>query len=189
MRLLAEFSIESLTSASGDAWRYAARVLFLVPDDPNQQLDPLGYVCPKCNGVAHGPYRPFCGSCGCSLPSITTMQLIGLTIYPYRYGRPVRGLDAINVVIQDIGAAECWLERYYASWRTTHLRINCGDRRDHDFELVCTSTIRLELPIDNGWHGTLHVDQQSDGLIVVTDMPNDVFLTAGSVRLHAVERP
>ena len=122
------------------------------------------------------------------MPPETKMQSVGLTIYPYHYGLPVRDIGDITETLNEIGATDYWLEEYHSTFRTTKIRIRTTEDREADYELVCTSTIRIELPIDNGWNGIIAVKQQDDEIVELSDNENSVLVVAGSVALHAVGR-
>lgn len=160
----------------------------ILVNDPNQLRQPIGYVCPKCNAELYGHYRPFCGECGKDMPPETKMQIVGLTIYPYQYGRPVRNIDDITDSVKAIGPTNYWLEEYHPSFRTTKIRIHTNETQQSDFELVCTGTTRLELPIGNGWIGIITVKQLDDKIVELSDLESNVLVMAGTVSLHTVAR-
>ena len=58
------------------------------------------------------------------MPSEGKLQAVGLTIYPYHYGRPVREIEQIAAFLRDAGAAKYWLQEYHPSFRTTKIRIH-----------------------------------------------------------------
>lgn len=157
-------------------------------NDPSQLRDPIGYVCPKCRTELYDRYRPFCGECGQEMPPKKKMQAVGLTIHPFRYGQPVGSIEDITAIVNKIGPAICWLEEYHPTFRTTKIRIRTAEDQQSDHELVCTSTIRMELPIGNGWIGTVALKQQAEDLVEVSDSENNVLVIAGSVSLHSVAR-
>lgn len=154
--------------------------------DPNQLRMPLGYICPICNAKLYDKYRPFCGECGRLMPSEQKLQALGLTIYPHRYGPPVRSIEDIAAIINEIGPTQYWLEEYHPTFRTTKIRIQGADKHESDYDLVCTATTRLELPIDKGWVGVLTVGPRADELIELADNTNRVLVSAGCVSLHLV---
>lgn len=49
-------------------------------------------------------------------------------------------------------------------------------------------TLRLELPIGDGWVGVLEIEQESEASFSLTDAENSVRIKAGSVCLHTVAR-
>ena len=116
------------------------------------------------------------------------MQAVGLTIYPYRYGRAVKSIDEITAIVNATGPTTYWLEEYHPTFHTTKIRIQTAENKETGYELVCTSTIRLELPVDNGWVGTITIKQDTEHRVELTDRRNRVLVVAGSVSLHAVAR-
>jgi hypothetical protein len=131
-------------------------------------------------------YRPFCGECGHALPSEQKLQAMGLTIYASQYGRPIRDVDQIAMCLHNLGAARYWLEEYHPSFRTTKIRIQKSGERECDYELVCTSTTRLEIPIGDGWCGELAVKRDPDGAHWLSDTTNGVSVMAENISLHKV---
>jgi hypothetical protein len=83
------------------------------------------------------------------------LQAVGLTIYPNYYGKPVRNVKEVVMFLRRVGVADYWLEEYHPTFRTTKIRVARNTRKDSDHEIICTSTHRLELPIDDGWRGVL----------------------------------
>lgn len=160
----------------------------IMPDDPNQFRYPIGYICPACNAKLYDRHHPFCGECGQPMPSESQMQATGLTIYPYRYGRPIRELDQIAAFLHGVGTTKYWLEEYHPTFRTTKIRVARNGNQESDHEIVCTSTMRLELPIDDGWCGVMSLCRQGSGTIYLYDEPNRVSVTAGTLSLHSVNR-
>ena len=75
-----------------------------------------------------------------------------------------------------------------STFRTTKIRIRNTVKHQPEHELVCTSTIRIELPIENGWVGIVAVKQHADELYELSDNANKVLVVAGSVSLHTVAR-
>lgn len=122
------------------------------------------------------------------MPPELKLQAIGLTIYPHHYGRPIRNIDEIASNLNAMGRVSYWLEEYHPTFRTTKIRIRSIVKHQPDHELVCTSTIRIELPIENGWVGIISVKQHADELYELSDNANNVLVFAGSVSLHTVAR-
>jgi hypothetical protein len=116
------------------------------------------------------------------------MQAIGLTVYPYRYGRPLRDMGQMNSTLADLGIRKHWLEEYHATFRTAKIRIHTTDDQRNDYEIICTSTLRLEIPVGDGWSGMLRIRIDENGNMCVFDNDNDVRVTARSVWLHHVAR-
>lgn len=97
-------------------------------------------------------------------------------------------MKQIAAFLRDTGDAKHWLQEYHPTFRTTKIRIQATSRKGSDYDIVCTGTMRLELPIDNGWHGSLTLKCESDGTISLTDEKNDVFVvSAGSISLCQVK--
>ncbi len=152
--------------------------------DPNLLHPPLGYICPRCETNLYGRYLPFCGGCGCTLPPEEKLQLLGLTIYHTRYVRPIVAIEEIATFLRERGIVKHWLQDYSPTFRTTKIRIPSDEIGNAGHEIICTSTIRLELPIDDGWYGTLSIEQQSEHHFCLSDQANEVLVEAGQVYLY-----
>jgi hypothetical protein len=80
-----------------------------------------------------------------------------------------------------------WLKEYHPTFRTTKIRIRATEPPQSDHELVCTSTVRIEPPIEKGWSGIIAVKQHADAIVELPDTPNKVLVIAGCVFLWTVD--
>lgn len=120
------------------------------------------------------------------MPSEIRLQATDFAIYPKKYGQGFHSLGDVRDLIQRIGPTRHWLEEYHPTFRATTIHVQGFEAERSPFELLCTGTIRLELPAASGWFGQLVVELLPDQTCKLTDAANDVSVVASSVSIHAV---
>lgn len=145
--------------------------------------EPKGYRCPYYNKSNRGPYQPFCGQCGKKLPAQNRLVLTGYAIQHDNIIGIGRNIAEINSALLELGQVEIWLQMYLASHRETDIRFRLPNGRfDGDYSLICSSTIRICLPVDNGWTGQLSISAQ-DNKYRLTDETADALVACGGIAL------
>ncbi len=152
-------------------------------DNPNSYRTPIGYICPQCRTELIQQYRTYCGQCGHAMPSEIRLQATDFAIYPKKYGQGLHSLGDVRDLIQRIGPTRHWLEEYHPTFRSTTIHIQGFETEQTALELLCTGTIRLELPAANGWFAHLVVELLPDQTCRLTDAAN---VASGNTPRHSI---